>query len=642
MMYGHQGKILHVDLSNGKIWTEDIPEEWRKMYVGSRGINARLLWDYCKDPEITWDDPRNIIVYAPGAVTGTTAPASGRTSVTTVGCTTGLYLKSNTGGHWGAELKFAGYDHLVVHGVASEPSYILIEDDSVEIRSAKDLWGKDIIETDNLLKEWHGEDSRGLYIGPAGENLVRASSIHCSLYHAAGRGGGAAVMGKKNLKAVSVRGTKPVRVKDPKKFAEVAEEMRENLRKDSGAQGLHEFGTAGSIAAVNEMHAFPGRNWQTGYTENVYPISGQALNELGYLKRRVACFGCTIGCHRYSEIPKGPNKGIASGGPEYETFGALGNGPGVIDTEGVLLANEMCNRLGLDTITAGGVAQWAIESYERGVLTKEDTNGLDLGWGKIPELLATIEAVAYRKGKLGNLLADGLKIATGKVGKDSYKWAVINAKGLEQSNVETRSAKAYALAFAVNPRGPDHLMTETFAEFGSSPESVELITKLTGDKKWASSHFTEFRAEIVRWHEDCYEITEALGFCVFTSTAAFGVNPDNMTRLYAAATGIEMTEEEMMLTGRRVCTLEKAFNITRGATREHDNLPWRLMNEGAKSGPLKGATNSQEELDEALDNYYTLHEWDLKTSWPYRKTLEKLGLKDVADHLEKHNMLPKE
>ncbi|MHA1904137.1 MAG: aldehyde ferredoxin oxidoreductase family protein [Candidatus Thorarchaeota archaeon] len=639
-MYSHQGKILHVDLTKEKTWVEDIPEEWRRDYVGSRGINAKILWDYCKDPDITWDDPRNIVIYAPGAVTGTTAPCSGRTSVTTIGCTTGMYLKSNTGGHWGSELKFAGYDHLVVHGVAKKPSYIYIEDDTVEIRDAKDLWGKDIIETDKLLKEWHGEDSRGLYIGPAGEKLVRASSIQCSLYHAAGRGGGAAVMGKKNLKAVSVKGTKPVRVKDPKKFAEVAKEMRDLLKADSGAQGLHEFGTAGSIGAVNELHAFPGKNWQTGYTENVHPISGQALNEKGYLKRRVACFGCTIGCHRYSVIESGPNAGIASGGPEYETFGALGNGPGIIDTEGVLLLNELCNRIGLDTITAGTVVQWAIESYKRGVLTKEDTDGLELDWGKIDETYKAVEKLALRDGKLGDLLGDGLKIATEKIGQDSFKWAIINAKGLEQSNVETRSAKAYALAFAVNPRGNDHLMTETFAEFGASPESIDVIEKVTGDKKYAHPHTIEKRAEIVRWHEDCYEITEALGFCVFTSTAAYGVNPDNMTRMYEAATGISMTEDEMMLTGRRVCTLEKVFNITRGATREHDNLPWRLMNEGADSGPLKGETNSQEELDTMLDQYYQLHGWDLETSWPTRETLEMLNMKDVADYLEKLGKLP--
>jgi aldehyde:ferredoxin oxidoreductase len=639
-MYGHQGKILHVNIGTKKVWTEDIPEDWRRLYVGSRGINARLLWDNCKDPSITWDDPRNILIYAPGAVTGTTAPASGRTSVTTVGCTTGMYLKSNTGGHWGAELKFAGYDHLVVHGVSEKPVYILIEDDKVEVRDASKLWGKDIIETDALLKEWHGNESKGLYIGPAGERLVRAASIHCSLYHAAGRGGGAAVMGKKKLKAICVHGTKPVRVKDPKKFAEVAEEMRELLRADSGAQGLHEFGTAGSLAGVNELHAFPGKNWQTGYTENVHPITGQALTEGGYLKRKVACFGCTIGCHRYSTIEKGPNAGTASGGPEYETFGALGNGPGIINTEGVLILNEVCNRLGLDTITAGTVTQWAIESYLRGVLTKEDTDGLELDWGKLDEVKKTVEKIAYRDGKLGELLADGLKIATKKVGHDSYKWAIINAKGLEQSNVETRSAKAYALAFAVNPRGNDHLMTETFAEFGSSPEAIDVIEKITGDKKWASPHFTDFRAEIVRWHEDCYEITEAMGFCVFTSTAAYGVNPDNMARLYTAATGIEMTEDEMMLTGRRVCTIEKAFNVTRGATREHDNLPWRLMHEGAASGPLKGETNSQEELDGMLDRYYELHEWDKKTSWPTRETLEKLELKDVADYLEELGKLP--
>jgi aldehyde:ferredoxin oxidoreductase len=639
-MYAHQGKILHVNLSEDKIWTEDLPEKWRELYIGSRGINARILWDYCKDPSITWDDPRNIIIYAPGAVTGTTAPASGRTSVTTVGCTTGLYLKSNTGGHWGAELKFAGYDHLVVHGVAEKPSYILIQDDHVEIRDAKKLWGKDIIETDTLLKKWHGSDSKGLYIGPAGERFVRAASIQCSCYHAAGRGGGAAVMAKKNLKAISVKGSNSVQVKDPEKFADIAKEMRDNLKADSGAVSLHNYGTSGSVAGVNELHALPGKNWQTGHTENVYPITGQCLVEQGYLKRRVACFGCTIGCHRYSVIEEGPNAGIASGGPEYETFGALGNGPCMVDTEGVIIANEICNRLGLDTITAGAVSQWAIESYERGVLTKEDTNGLDLGWGKKEELFKMIESLAMRDGKLGNLLGDGLKIATKKVGHDSYKWAIMNSKGLEQSNVETRSAKAYALAFAVNPRGNDHLMTETFAEFGASPESVDLIEKITGDRKWASPFFTEYRAEIVRWHEDCYEISEALGFCVFTSTAAFGVNPDNMARLYEAATGIPMTEEKIMRTGRRVVTLEKAFNITRGATRKHDDLPWRLMHEGAASGPLKGATNSPEELKQMLDRYYTLHEWDLKTSWPYRSTYEKLNLKDVADYLEKIKKLP--
>ncbi|MBD3157425.1 MAG: hypothetical protein GF309_01430 [Candidatus Lokiarchaeota archaeon] len=641
-MYAHQGSILHVDLTEDKIWKEPLPEEWRKLYVGSRGINARLLWDYCKDPDITWDDPRNVIIYAPGAVTGTTAPASGRTSVTTVGCTTGLYLKSNMGGHWGAELKFAGYDHIVVHGEAERPSYIEINDDHVDIHEDTDLWGKDVLETDTYLKKKHGYDSKGLYIGPAGEKLVRGASIMGSCYHAAGRGGGAAVMGVKNLKAISVKGTKPIRVKDPKRFAEVAKEMRELLIEDSGAQGLHEHGTAGSMAGVNELHALPGKNWQTGHTENVYPITGQAVTEQGYLKRRVACFGCTIGCHRYSEIDEGPHAGIASGGPEYETLGALGNGPGLVDTEAVLILNEICNRLGLDTITAGTVVQWAIESYERGVLTKEDTDGLELGWGKLEETKEAIIKMAERDGSLGNLMGDGLKIATEQVGQESYKWAIMNSKGLEQSNVETRSAKAYALAFAVNPRGNDHLMTETFAEFGASPEAVEVIEKITGDKKYATPHSTEKRAEIVRWHEDCYEITEALGFCVFTSTAAFGVNPDNMARLYEAATGIEMDEETLMRTGRRVVTLEKAFNVTRGATRKHDDLPYRLMHEGAASGPLKGETNNPEELAKMLDRYYTLHEWDLKTSWPYRSTYEKLQLDDVADYLERFGRLPEE
>jgi aldehyde:ferredoxin oxidoreductase len=447
-------------------------------------------------------------------------------------------------------------------------------------------------------------------------------------------------MGSKNLKAIAVRGTKSIELWKPDEFRELALEVRRNLAKDSGAQSLYNYGTSGSLEFVNNLHAFPNRNFMYGHIENVTPLTGQNLVEKGYLLRRVGCFSCTTSCHRFVQAKAGPYAGTFTGGPEYETFAALGAQTWVLDTDAVIKANELCNIYGLDTISTGTTIAWAMESYEKGVLTREETDGIELNFGNADAVIKAIEAIAFRKGKLGNLLAEGVKRASEKVGKDSWKWAICNAKGLEQSNVETRSAKAYALAFAVNPRGPDHLHTETFAEFGASPEAIALIEKLTGDKKWASPYYVEYRPEIVRWHEDCYAVTDSLGFCAFATTAAYAVNPENMAQMFYLATGIFMDEKTIMTAGRRIVTLEKCFNVREGADRKLDNLPWRLMNEPAASGPAKGMMNSEQELNAMLDKYYALHEWDVKTSWPYKETLEKLELSEVAQELQKLGRLP--
>lgn len=633
-MYGWQRKILHIDLTKNKIWTGELDKKLGELFLGSRGINAKLVWNLIAKPGIDPLGSENVLIFGIGTLTGTTAPSSGRTTITCKGPITNLYLKTNMGGHWGAELKFAGYDHMIVYGASKSPVYIWIQDDNVEIRDAKHLWGMDVRETTNaLMKDLDDKEVKVACIGPAGENLVKFAAVMNSVYHAAGRGGAGAVMGSKKLKAIAVKGTKEIQLWDPDGFRELALTVRKNLAKDSGAQSLYNYGTSGSLEFVNDLHAFPNRNFKYGHLENVKPLTGQNLVEKGYLLRRVGCFSCTISCHRYTEAKNGPYAGVAAGGPEYETFGALGAQTWVIDTDSVIKANELCNIYGLDTISTGAVIAWAMESFERGVLTKEDTEDIELKFGNADAIMKSIEHIAFRKGKLGNLLAEGVKRASEKVGKDSWKWAICNSKGLEQSNVETRSAKAYALAFAVNPRGNDHLHTETFAEFGASPEAIDLIVKLTGDKKWASPHYTEYRPEIVRWHEDCYAVTDSLGFCVFTSTAAYAVNPENMAQLFYLATGIPMDEKKIMLAGRRIITIEKCFNVREGADRKLDDLPWRLMNEPAASGPAKGMMNSKKELDGMLDKYYELHEWDVKTSWPYKETLEKLDLGDVAKKL---------
>lgn len=633
-----RGVILHVDLTEKRIWREEIPQEWETNYLGSRGINARLLWNLVK-PGVDPLSKDNVLIFGAGKLSGTGAPSSGRTTVTCKSPATNLYVKANVGGHWGTELRYAGYDHVVIHGAAEEPVYIYINDSTVEIRDARHLWGKDVRETTRIIRQELGnEEIEVACIGQAGENLVKMAAIMCSVYNAAARGGVGAVMGSKKLKAIAVKGSQSLPLANPKMYWEVVNECVDALLAESGIEGLHAYGTSGSILPLNELKGFAVYNFRGGSHPEMEKISGLVLEEKGYLKRKVGCNSCIIGCHRFTTIEKGKYAGTYAGGPELETLGSLGCGCGVFDIEAILKANELCNIYGMDTISVGNVIAWAMECFERGVLTKEDTGGLDLSWGNGETVIELVNQIAFRRG-LGNLLAEGVRRAAEQVGKDSWKWA-IEVKGLEQSRVDTRAAMAYALAFAVNPRGADHLHTETFAEFGLSPEARKVIADITGDEKYANPYMVEKRAEIVRWHEDCYAVTDCLGFCAFTTTALFGITPDRMARLFSAATGNEITEKEIMEAGRRIVNLEKAFNVREGATRADDRAPWRILNEKSPDLPEGATVITEEILNKMLDEYYTLHNWDLKTSWPKKETLLGLGLDDVAEELERLGKIP--
>jgi len=628
------GDILFVDLTNRKVRREPFTKEMALGYIGSRGLNAKLLWEMM-EPGADPLGPDNPLIFGTGLMTGTFAPCSGRISITCKSPSTDFYLKTNVGGGWGGPFRFAGHIALVLTGVSSDPVYLWIDDENVEFRDASHLWGRDVRTVDNMIKSELGDQNiRVAAIGPGGENQVMFASVMTSDYNAAGRGGAGAVMGSKKLKAIAVRGTNPVEVADPDAFEAVVAETWKKLKEQSGARGLHLYGTSGGLMAVNEVRSLPTKNFQGGYFDKAYAVSGQGLVEKGYLKRRVACYGCVLGCHRYSEIGEGKEETAYTGGPEYETFAALGAGPFVADTEAVLRANCLCNIYGLDTISTGSVIQWLFECHQRGL--DFDHDGLALDWGKGEEVVELVRRIAFREG-IGGLLAKGVKRASEEMGQDSYKWA-IQAKGLEQSRVETRHALSYALAFMVNPRGPDHLMTETLAEFGLSPEMRDLVEEITGHREYADPRITEGRAEIVRWHEDCYCVTDSLGMCVFTSTAQYFVTPEIMARLFSAALGERVSEEEIMRLGRKIVTLEKCFNVREGATREDDVLPWRLMNEESSDFPGEGAINSFEKMNPMLDRYYKLHGWDKKTSWPKRETLDDLDLTHVADELS--NRLP--
>jgi aldehyde:ferredoxin oxidoreductase len=634
------GDILHVDLTRGTWWRQPITKDMLLQYLGGRGINAWMLWDRVK-PRVDPLGPDNVIILGTGLLSGTAAPSSGRNTVTCLSPATGLYLKTSGGGGWGGELKYAGYGHVVVYGRAEKPVYIWIDDDKVEIRDAARVWGLDVRETDLAIKKELGdEDVQIAAIGQAGENLVRFAAVMFSVYHAAGRGGAGAVMGSKNLKAIAVRGSGGLTPVKPARYHETVVAARDSLLRDSGAAGLAKYGTSGSLNVVNEMKIFPANNFQRSSVDDVYPLTGQYLLEKGFLKRRVACFGCVIGCHRFTTVERGPFAGTFAGGPEYETLSALGGGCGVMDTAAVIRANELCNIYGMDTISAGSLIQWAMECFEKGAIGRDDLGGKELHWGDGEAVAEMVKQIAYREG-FGDVLAEGVKRAAELVGGESYKWAV-QAKGLEQSRVDTRSAKSYALAFAVNPRGADHLHTETFAEFGLSPEARAVIKKITGDEKYANPYLAEKRGEIVRWHEDCFAVTDALGFCAFSTTALYGITPQIMADLFSAATGYDISEEEIMHAGRRIVTLEKCFNTRLGAARKDDTLPWRLMHEPSPDRKDPTAINSQAELDRMLDEYYTLHGWNRETSWPARTTLVNLQLADVAAELEAAGKLGQE
>jgi aldehyde:ferredoxin oxidoreductase len=623
------GDIIIIDLEHRQVERSSIYQEWVERYLGGRGINVRLLWDFL-GPNVHPLAPDNVIIFGAGTLNATEAPSAGRVTVTFKSPATRKYFKSSAGGHFGPALRQSGISFLVIRGVAEKPVYIFIDNGRVFFKDASAIWGQDVrLSNKTIRKELGDEKIQIACIGPAGENRVVFAGIMFSTYNTAARGGSGAVMGSKNLKAIAVRGTSWVPIYDIEAFHTICLNYRKLLAKDTGAIGLSKYGTSGLVDLVNEARAFPSYNFQKVYLKDAYRLSGYYLNEAGYLTGRVGCSGCSISCHRFTRVKSGPYAGTYSAGPEYETVNALGAGCGITDTEVVLKANELCNLYGLDTISTGSVIQWGMECYEKKILSARDLGG-PLIWGDGPRTIELIEDIAKRRG-FGEFLAQGLKQASEKVGQGSEDFA-LQVRGLEHSRIDTRGRKGYALAFAVNPRGPDHLHTQVLAETGRTPEAVKLIEEITGDRRLASPYLLEKRAEIVKWHEDCYAVTDALGFCAFATTLAYAITPKAMAQMLQLASGIEIPAEKLMEAGERIVVLEHLFNVREGLNREDHTLPKRLMEEPVPEGPAKGQRNSKEEMDRLLDDYYSLHEWETKTSWPKEKCIDRLGLKKLMPY----------
>ncbi len=623
-------RMVHVDLSARRVTTDTASRDDVVRYLGGRGMGAVLLARTLAESRFAPLSPEAPLLFAMGTLSGTNAPMTGRSNITFVSPATGLYCKTNVGGHFGLYCRLNGADILDVRGASDRPVYLWIDGDTIEVRSADHLWGRTVRETTHALEAEHGSDISVACIGPAGENRVAFAAVMASIYNAAARGGGGAVMGSKGLKAIAVARPRAVsRPADPEAFAAVRREVRDALYQDSMADSYFTYGTAASVGLMNEIGTLPSYNFQRGSVENIEELTSQHWNKTGLLKGRIGCASCIYSCHRFIRIEDGPYEGAYSAGPEYETVSALGTGPAIASIGALQRANELCNNLGLDTISAGGVIQWAMETHERGAMPEEWCGDLDLSFGNERTVIELLPLIAYRQG-LGDVLAGGVKEAAQRVGHDSWKWA-IHTRGLEQSRVETRGAMGYALAFAMNPRGPDHLHTECLAEFGMTPEMKDLVKDITGDAAYARPDIADKRAEIVRWHEDIYAVTDALGLCAFVTTAAYGATPARCAALFEAVTGIPSNAEAILRAGRRIITLERLINLRLGWRNDpSEYAPWRLRNERQEGlgtdEPILDATR----MARMVGEYHALHGWDGTTGRPTAHTLKELELEEFA------------
>ena len=619
-MFGMTGRLLRVNLEDGTILKEAIPEEKVRKYLGGVGLATRYFWDEAP-PGVEAFAPENLLIFMSGLLTGTPSPSASRYSVVTKSPLTGMWTQSNSGGSWGARLKYSGYDGIIFYGKAPRPVYLLIDDGEAELRDAGPLWGKGTAETTGALRKEHGDDTDVACIGPAGENLVRYAAVMNELHRCAGRCGAGAVMGSKKLKAVAVRGNGKIRVPDPKAFTEITRRQNQLINESILSAGLKEYGTTLVLDLVNNCGGLPTRNWQSGCCSFVGEVNGEALREKVFVDVR-GCYACPIKCGRISRILKGPYRGESGDGPEFETVGVFGPMCGNDDFGVITKAGYLCNDLGLDTISCGSTIAFAMECFERGILTGEETGGLDLSFGNAGAVIDLIGKIARRQG-LGDLLAEGSLRASRRLGGDSEEFAM-QVRGLELPCYDPRAAKLTGLAYVTSNRGGDHITAFVEAPtFLSTPfliiedsEIEDILKEKPGDEK------------IVKALEDALTTFDAAGCCKFMGMT---LAEEEWTEIIRATTGWnDYSIEEFRKTGERIYNLCRACNIRDGLTRQDDRLPYRLLHEPLPEGPAAGETV---ELYTLLALYYECRDWDNPQGMPGREKLIELGLGDVADSL---------
>jgi aldehyde:ferredoxin oxidoreductase len=622
MARGYIGKILRVNLTAGKFTVDSLPTRWIKDFIGGDGFGAKLLFTEVPGGTNPLDEMNKLII-ATGPITGTMWPMSGRTVFISKAPLTGIWGESHVGGFLGAELKYAGYDMLVVEGKSEKPVYISIEDSDLHIMDAKQLWG---LTTDRLTKSiqkiHHDPDIQVAAIGPAGERLVRYASVIVNHARAAGRTGMGAVLGSKNVKGIAIRGHGSVEVFDHSTFMDLAKEAHSRVRSNPQARQMGKYGTWVLTAVKQEIGELPTYNHQTGVFDGWEKLSGDYIRPKYTIADR-ACFGCSLGCKKVNYVREGPYAGTLEEGPEYEGLMAFGSSLGIDDYATTLKANQICNRYGLDIISAGATIGFAIEAFVKGVITTKDTGGLKLQWGDREQIINLLQLIADREG-FGDLLAEGSKKAAEKLGRGTDKFA-IHVKGMEVSGQDGRTHRSIALGHATGARGADHLRSLVVVD--------QLGYEDVAAKRWGADKLPEiidpytekYKANAVFESENAYCIRDTLIVCWYSVSWPPIFWMEDFARMLPSATGESYFGKVKNLTkiAERQVTLKRLFNAREGITKKDDQLPDRFTKDPMPEGPGKGQIV---DLEPMLRDYYALRGWDLETGLPTKETVSRLSL----------------
>jgi aldehyde:ferredoxin oxidoreductase len=617
MAKGYAGKFLRVDLTEGHFTDFSVEDSLLKQFIGGSALGAKLYLDghpLGADPLA----PESPLMVMTGPLVGSAFPGSSRFAVCAKSPLTGIWGESACGGTFGPELKKAGYDGIVITGRSAAPVCLSIADGEAKLIDARDLWGKDIYETTDLIKE-RDKAVKVLAIGPAGENLVRIASIGNDKGHFIGRTGLGATMGAKNLKAIVVRGSGKLEKADEERFRELHREAVREIKESALAGSLHAMGSDANMDIGMITGDVPVKNWSVGEDfELSAALSGPTLSET-YLTRAHACTHCPVACKRIVKVPDGPFKTEEGPGPEYETCGTFGTMIMNRDLAGVIKANELCNRYGMDTISCGAAIAWAMELTEKGILTKELTDGLDLAWGNMEAVLALLPKIAYREG-FGALLADGTLAAARKIGGEAVD-SVVHVKGLDLPMHDPRGFHGMGLAYMMSNRGACHLQHAVLATEQGMASWPQLFP-MKDDYKGTTS---EGKAELV-FHSENYGILgNSLSICHYLTDC---LKPETIRDAFNAVTGFGFTFEEMMRCGMRDWTMKRGINNLLGVTAKDDALPKRIMTplaEGAGAGSVP-------DVEKLKSEYYTLRGLD-ERGFPREEKLRELGLDDLRERL---------
>jgi len=608
-----QKTIIRVDLTKGTITRERLSEEMVRDYIGGIGIGIRVVYDEVP-PGIDALDPENRLVFAVSPLTGTAVPGACRYHVVGKSPQTLFTVSvSDAGGFWGPELKSAGYDAVIVQGASEKPVYLWIKDDSIEIRDAAVLWGKDTFETeDAICNALEDQRIRVVAIGPAGENRVRLACINNDKGHIAGRGGFGAVMGAKKLKAIAVRGSRRPRVHNRERLTALAREWKEA----GVSTSLHQWGTGGIVQRYQDIGGLPIKNLTTNVF-NVEKLTGQYIRGR-YNKKHKPCYGCFMH-HVYSiEVTEGDYKGFKGEEPEYELLAGFGSNLGIEDAGAVAVLAEQCDRLGMDAIGVSWALSLAMEAYEKGLVTKEDLGGIDLSWGNTEAVRAMMDRMAFRQG-FGDILSEGAALAAKQIGGEALDYVVTTQKNMSPKCIDIRAMPGRNLAFAVASSGPT---TEHVPGLHAGAPEPELGFAEGLDMRTPDRH-----AEAVRKGGMRKVFVDACAVCDFV------LPPPALTNLldvFESVTGRRLTLEAALTIGERILNLQRCFNIRHGLTPEHDDVSERLLT-APSDGPAQGI-GSRPHLKAMVKEYYRLMGWDTETGKPLPETLRRLGLeKEIED-----------